>query len=67
MKHELLGMAMLAVLLTGCNQPPPDETVFDDQLDTLERARNVEEQLNDRAARIEDRLDDAGDEEDPPH
>ena len=70
MKHELLSMAVLAamaVLLTGCNQPPPDETVFDEQLDALERARNVEKELNDRAAGIGDQLDDAGDEEDPPH
>ncbi len=57
-------IALAVLLLAACNPQPPDETVFDDQLETLDRAREVEETLNDRAAKIGERLEEGN--EDPP-
>lgn len=54
MRNRLLVLVLL--LLLGCSGPDQDEevnpvedTVFDDQIQTMERARDVEDQLKDSA------------------
>ncbi|UCG72513.1 MAG: hypothetical protein JSV45_14915 [Chromatiales bacterium] len=48
--------ALAALLLLGCSGPadddqenPVEDTVFDDQVQTMDRARDVEDQLMDSA------------------
>ena len=43
----VLMMAMLVVL--GCNQPPPEKTVFDPQVRALKKAKAVEGQVQQSA------------------
>ena len=54
--RSLVGPAMLALMLTACSPAPPEKTVFDDQLEALDRAREVEKKLQDRAERIGNRI-----------
>lgn len=58
-------MATLAALaLAGCGAPQSDEeTVFDDQLETMDRARAVQDTLDQRAAEMSGRLGGDGDDE----
>jgi len=42
-------LVVLALLLTGCEQEPPEKTVWDDQLKTMDKARDVEQQVLDAA------------------
>lgn len=59
------ALAMLIFALAGCSPEPPEETVFDAQLETLERARQVEGQIQDHADKIDQQLRDSVD-SDPP-
>lgn len=43
-------IAVTAVLiLTACDNEPPEKTVWDDQLKTMDKARDVEQQVLDAA------------------
>ncbi len=49
-------LVTVAIMLVGCSGPdqdevvnPVEETVFDDQVQTMDRARAVEDQLKDSA------------------
>lgn len=66
--RRMAGYLLLAGLLAGCNPDPPEETVFDEQLEALERAKQVEETLMKRATEIGERLDNEvdGNKKDPP-
>ncbi|MBT8144661.1 MAG: hypothetical protein KJO55_08165 [Gammaproteobacteria bacterium] len=61
MNRYLLIATVLA--LAACDRPPPEETVFDEKLETMERARAVEGQLQQRADEIDEKLKER---EDPP-
>lgn len=45
-KYLLVAMA---ILLTACDQDPPEKTVWDDQLKTMDKARDAEQQVLDAA------------------
>lgn len=47
MKFLLLMMAVFG--LTACDQEPPEKTVWDEQLKTLDKARDAEKQILDAA------------------
>lgn len=53
-----------AMVTMGCDREV-EETVFDDQVQALEKARAVEQQIEDRAGKIADQLRDE-DKSDPP-
>jgi len=43
-------LAMTAVfILVACDSEPPEKTVWDDQLKTMDKARDVEQQVLDAA------------------
>lgn len=63
--RRLTGLAAMAMMLTACSSEPPEQTAFDDQLETMERARDVEKVLEDRAAQIGERYEADTEEEDP--
>ena len=57
--RTLLIAAAMLIALTGCErQPPPEETVFDPMVETLERASQAERELQERAKRLEKELED---------
>jgi hypothetical protein len=47
MKLWLIGCA--ALFMTGCEQEPPEKTVWDDQLKTMDKAHEAQQQLLDAA------------------
>lgn len=49
MRIVLLGAALM--LAAGCNNEPPERTVFEEQLKAKEKARAVEGQLRESAER----------------
>ncbi len=63
-----VSTVVLCVLLMpglgGCDREV-EETVFDDQVETLDRARAVEDQLNERAEALGERLDNIEEDEEP--
>lgn len=46
-KYTLIVFAML--WLVACDQEPPEKTVWDDQLNTMDKARDAEQQVLDAA------------------
>jgi hypothetical protein len=62
-------ISLLACLaLAGCGEPPPppapppvDQTVFKDQVQALDRARSVENELEQRKREIDRRVERDGD------
>ena len=47
MKFWLIGCAVL--FIAGCEQDPPEKTVWDDQLKTMDKAHEAQQQLLDAA------------------
>lgn len=47
-------LVAVAAILVGCNQPPPEKTVFDPQVRALKKARQVEGQLQQAAEQRRD-------------
>ncbi len=46
-----IALLAVALALAGCNQPPPEKTVFDPQVRALKKAKAVEGQLQQAAER----------------
>ncbi len=46
-----LALLVVAVAVAGCNQPPPEKTVFDPQVRALKKAKALEGQLQQSAER----------------
>lgn len=46
-RYLLVVVAML--ILTACDNEPPEKTVWDDQLKTMDKARDAEQQVLDAA------------------
>jgi hypothetical protein len=46
-----------SVLLGACNDQPPKQTVFDAQVKALEKARKVQDTVNEGAARERERVE----------
>ena len=44
-----LMLMMVVVAVLGCNQPPPEKTVFDPQVRALKKAKAVEGQVQQAA------------------
>jgi len=63
---HLLLVSGLLFSIAGCSPEPVEETVWDDQIKTLDKARDVEETLMNRADQLAKDLEDK-DEENPPH
>lgn len=55
----------VACVIAGCEPKEVDETVWDDQIKTMDKAREVEDKLMDRADQV-GRTIGQDDEEDPP-
>lgn len=58
--RTILALSLLAAL-AGCGQPEPPapparETVFDDQVETLDRARGVQEDMDRRKRELDERM-----------
>lgn len=45
----LLSVAVAILALAGCNEPPPEKTVFDPQVRALKKARALEGQVQQAA------------------
>lgn len=52
--RRLLSIFALVAVLVGCNEPPPEKTVFDAQVGALKKARQVEGQLRQAAEQRRD-------------
>lgn len=65
MKTICPALVFAALAVTACNAEPPTETVLDDQLETLDRARGVQTTLDEHATELQQRLE--GADEDEPH
>lgn len=46
-----LALLVVAIAVAGCNQPPPEKTVFDPQVQALKKAKALEGQLQQSAER----------------
>lgn len=42
-------MAFMVLFIAGCDQDPPEKTVWDEQLKTMDKARDAEQQVLDAA------------------
>jgi|GEM_PF-1884346 len=47
---KLLVVVCALFMLIGCDNEPPEKTVWDDQLKTMDKARDAEQQVLDAAA-----------------
>lgn len=56
-KYLLLGLSL--ILLTACDREPPEKTVWDEQLKTMDKARDAEQQVLDAAAQQREAIDQA--------
>ena len=69
---SLLRLMILSVLiasLCACDSEPVEETVWDEQIETLDKAREVEDKLMNRAEQLSRDLgntDEDEDKDDPP-
>lgn len=59
MKTRTRALVAAVLTLFACSAEPPAETVFDDQLETLDRARDVQITVDEHAAEMRKRIDDA--------
>lgn len=62
--NRFVAVAAIAAL-AACSAPGDDETVFDDQLETLDRARAVQDTVDEHAADLERRLEQDDDPDKP--
>ncbi len=73
MRPMLPASMMLTLLLSACGgsdkptapqaatpPPPPQKTVLDDQLKAMDKARAVQDKLEEEKAKTDDKLKDAG-------
>lgn len=56
-KYVLLIFSFL--LLAACDNEPPEKTVWDDQIKTMDKARDAEQQVLDAAAQQRQAIDQA--------
>ena len=47
--HKFFLLLLSVFVLTACEQEPPEETVWDEQLNTMDKARDVEQHVEDAA------------------
>ncbi len=47
--HKYLLLMLSVFVLMACDQEPPEETVWEEQLNTMDKARDVEQQVLDAA------------------
>ena len=57
--YLMLVVSLLA--LSACDNEPPEKTVWDDQLKTMDKARDAEQQVLDAAAQQRQLIDQATD------
>ena len=63
---RLLVLTAVISFGTGCEPKEVEETVWDDQVKAMDKARDVEEKLMNRAEQLGREIDKETDEEDPP-
>lgn len=56
MKPRLWPVIVL-LMLAACDREPPEETVWDDQLKTMDKARDAEQQVLDAAKTQRERIE----------
>ena len=66
MCKRLCALLAIACFAAGCGSGEVEETVWDDQIETMDKAREVEQKLMDRAGRLSDELETDDKQKDPP-
>lgn len=57
--NKYLFLIMTMLFLSACDQEPPEKTVWDDQLKTMDKARDAEQQVLDAAEQQRQAIDQA--------